>query len=130
MQPKFARFTVLAHNYAHLNPFSMKKLFTIASLVVAMLILFHAFSPAQAQISVESRLTRLEADLVGIQAQLNQLAAGRSSGINVPTPAPLSLPASGARVSNAQFDRLANLLIELKQRVNTLEAKVNKLERR
>jgi hypothetical protein len=108
----------------------MKKLLIIACFTVLILVSLQAFSPTQAQVSVDSRINRLESDLAGIRSQLNQLSGSRpSAGVNVPTP---SVPAGSRRtayLSNSQFDRLATLVVELKERINNLEARVGRLER-
>ena len=108
----------------------MKKLTIAFCLTLLILIVAQVFTPVQAQISVESRINRLESDLAGIRSQLNQSSGNRSStGVNVPTP---SAPSSSRRTainSDPRFDRLATLVIELKERINTLEQKVDQLQR-
>jgi hypothetical protein len=67
---------------------------------------------------------------VGIRIQLNQLAANRSTpGVSVPIPSASRNPPRTNPPPNANYDQLATLVIELKERVNALEAKVAKLER-
>lgn len=89
-------------------------------------------APASSQ--TQSQINALEVDLNGIEsrlnrieAQLNQLgrfapptATPRPSGSNSGRNTPLS--------RDQMFDRLATLVIELKQQVNKLETRVSKLE--
>lgn len=87
-------------------------------------------APAQAQISVESRLIRLENEVAALRSQLSQTTVNRPvPRVNPATPA---LPRSNRTVTSndPQFDRLATLVIELKERINKLEAQVDKLNRR
>lgn len=109
----------------------MKAFLVVLGIVTAIaLILWQSHLPVQAQVSPDSRINRIETELVGIRIQLNQLAASRSTpGVSVPTPSPSRNPQRTNPPSNANYDRLATLVIELKERVNALEAKVAKLER-
>lgn len=109
----------------------MKTFLGILSAVIAIaLIFFQAHVPVNAQISPDSRIDRIESELVGIRIQLNQLAAHRAApGVSVPVPATPRVPQRSSPPSNENFDRLATLVIELKERVNTLEAKVARLTR-
>ncbi len=92
-----------------------------------------ACSPAQAQAGLDSRVSRLETDLIGIQTRLNQIESNRSrQGVSAPAPLASSGDRRGDRRISAdpQFDRLATLVIELKERVTSLETRLGKLERR
>lgn len=92
--------------------------------------------PATSQ-QIESRLSNLEADFRRLQVQVNQL---QSQGGQRRTPAPTTTltprqsQRSGRSLSpqerDQMFDRLATLVVELKQQVNTLEKRVAKLESR
>jgi uncharacterized protein YceH (UPF0502 family) len=111
----------------------MKKLLVIGSSFALLIFLaVQFFPPAQAQVGlVESRLARVESELAGIRSQLNQLAVNRSSpGVSVPTPRNSLPPQRSARFTDSQFDRLATLVIESRDRIEALEAKVAKLEKR
>ncbi|MBD2504363.1 hypothetical protein [Anabaena azotica] len=92
-------------------------------------------TPASSQ-QIESRINNLEADfnrvlsrLNQIEGQLNQRQPGSSSRTTITVP-------SGSRRNLSQtqreqmFDRLATLVVELKQQVNKLETRVGKLESR
>jgi hypothetical protein len=111
-----------------------RRLLAIVGVIVFFLIAVQAWFPAQAQISAESRLSRIETDLAGLRNQVNQLAAGRSlSGGAAPAiPLPSSSPSSRRQIASGdpQFDRLATLVIELKERVTKLEEQVTRLQRR
>jgi uncharacterized protein YceH (UPF0502 family) len=88
-------------------------------------------APATAQVGLESRVARLESDLFGLKQQVNQLEA-RSRRANSPNTAPSTPPASASNrpqySSDPMFDRLATLVIELKERLNAVEARLSKLE--
>lgn len=86
---------------------------------------------------VESRFYNLEADFNRLEARVNQIEARLGQSGRVPSGVPATPPSSsGSRrtVSPQQrdkmFDTLATLVIELKQQVNQLEARVGKLEKR
>lgn len=100
----------------------------IACSVFLVLMGTQLFSPAQAQTSVESRLNRLESDLAVMRNQMNQ-RAGIRPGVNVPAPSTAIGSQPTVVYSDPRFDRLAILVIELKERVNTLEQKLAQLER-
>lgn len=113
----------------------MPKFLAIALLIGSLtLLLLQPHSPAQAQAGLDSRISRLETELVGIQNRLNQLESSRSrQGVSVPTP---SLPSGERRgdrrvlSTDPQFDRLATLVIELKERVTATETRLSTVERR
>lgn len=83
----------------------------------------------------ESRLSGIEADLNIIESRLRQLEAqvNRTNVSPLPrtNPSPTLTPRtqSGNRRNDPQFDRLATLVVELKQQVNSLEKRVTKLEK-
>lgn len=110
----------------------MKRFLLIVGITALILTTIQLFSPAQAQIGlVESRLTRLESEIVGIQSQLNQLAANRPApGVSVPAPSAVRLPSRPSKFTDAQFDRLATLVIESRDLIQALEEKVARLEKR
>lgn len=92
----------------------------IVGVAVFFLIAVHANLPVHAQVSVDSRLSRIETDLVGLRNQVNQLAAARpfSSGTAPSVAPPVYRQPTSA---DSRFDRLATLVIELKERVTKLE---------
>jgi uncharacterized protein YceH (UPF0502 family) len=94
--------------------------------IICCVLLLIGGSRAQAQVNLESRVIRLENELFAIQSQLSQLTAYRPAPrTSVPAPAQ-----PNRAVPNSQFDRLATLVIELKERINKLEAQVQKLNSR
>ncbi len=100
--------------------------------LATLLVLLLAF-PGQAQIppGLESRISQVESAVYSLRAQVSQLEArspGFSSGQSAPNPLPA--PARPGASGDPMFDRLATLVIELKERVNRLEAQVGQLERR
>ncbi|MGV0028023.1 hypothetical protein [Phormidesmis priestleyi] len=87
-------------------------------------------SPAQAQAGLDSRVSRLETDFFGLQSRLNQIES-RIPRSSVAPSVPSSVPDRRPRVASAdpQFDRLATLVIELKERVTQLENRLAKINR-
>lgn len=112
---------------------TMGRFLAIASLVLLLLLVSQMHLPVEAQPGLDSRVSRLESDLVGIQNRLNQLqgSVSRQGGISTPALGSLSEQRS-RRVTSAdpQFDRLATLVIELKERVTSLEERLTRFERR
>jgi outer membrane murein-binding lipoprotein Lpp len=116
----------------------MKKIWAFGVAVVLVIIIWGGFfSQTASSQQVESRLSNLEADFNRLESQLNrievQLNQGRPSARtpNTITPQP---PGSRRNMTQQErdrmFDRLATLIIELRQDVNKLQARVSKLESR
>lgn len=91
---------------------------------------------SQAQsIGLDSRISRLEAEIFQLRSRLSNLESQRSPvdrSASNPPPSPTipSSPRQTTPPSPAMFDRLATLTIELKERVQTLEQKVAALEKK
>ena len=89
-------------------------------------------APASSQ--TQSQINALEVDLNGIESRLNRIEAqlNQLGRFAPPTPTlPPSRSNSGRNTPltrDQMFDRLATLVIELKQQVNKLETRVSKLE--
>ncbi|QMS92385.1 hypothetical protein HUN01_34130 [Nostoc edaphicum CCNP1411] len=85
---------------------------------------------------VESRINNLEADFNRVESRLNQIESQLGRTGQSPSPRTTLTPRqpTGSRGNLSQqdrmFDRLATLVIELKQQVNKLEERVAKLEPR
>jgi len=117
----------------------VKKIFIALTTLILVVITWQSFTPAQTASGLSSRLSRLEAENFQLRLQLNQLESQVSnlsrigpqrtriqsdrSEITVAPPAPKSQ--AGAE---SQFDRLATLVIELKERIVKLESQVSQLE--
>ncbi|HEY9635684.1 MAG TPA: hypothetical protein V6D14_19930 [Coleofasciculaceae cyanobacterium] len=109
------------------------------ALIVASAI-FSGRTLAQSSSALESRVSVLEADSLQVRSQLSRIESqlaelrGRSPS---PPPNPIRPPASpvspGANrqvsSSDPMFNRLATLVIELKERVQALEAQVAQLKK-
>jgi len=107
-------------------------------LLFLLLLLLFAFVPrfTNAQsIGLESRISRLEAEIFQLRSRLSNLES-QVSRSNPPSRTPSSTPTpqipsprqTKIPPSPEMFDRLATLVIELKERVQTLEDKVADLE--
>ncbi len=91
--------------------------------------------PALSQ-QIESRLYNLEADVNRVESRLNQIESvlnqnrSQSSRLPVTLPQPARNNRRNVSQQDPMFDRLATLVVELKQQVNKLETRVAKLESR
>jgi len=100
----------------------------VCLLLVLGFVLIPRFSNAQS-IGLESRLSRLEAEVFQLRSRLSNLESQISRvDRSAPSPSLPSLRQQTINPSSEMFDRLATLVIELKERVQTLEAKVFQLE--
>lgn len=106
----------------------LRKLGLILLGVVLTLLLLQSRTPAQSTANLQADIYQLKSQVSQLQAQINQL--GRQ-GYTAPTN-PASPRVSGSpQLSDRQMlDRLATLAIEAKERLNALEARVTKLEKR
>jgi uncharacterized protein YceH (UPF0502 family) len=94
---------------------------------------------AQSSAGLESRISRLEADNFQMRSQIGRLeslltAQSGRAVVQSPTPnrpAPQLPPRQNRQVSSSDpmFDRLATLVIELKERIQALEAQVAELKK-
>lgn len=117
----------------------------LSILVLGMLLAlgWQSIARAQSLVSLESRLSRLESNQITLNARVSQIESaigriGRSTGIDLPPPRPQSQPRSqivtggvpSAITSDPAFERLANLVIDLGERVAAVEQRVNALQPR
>ncbi|QLE42984.1 hypothetical protein FD723_22750 [Nostoc sp. C052] len=94
------------------------------------------FSKTASSQQVESRINNLEADLNRFESRLNQIESqlGKTRQYSSSRTTLTPRQSTGSRRNLSQqdpmFDRLATLVIELKQQVNKLEERVAKIESR
>ncbi|MDZ7963257.1 MAG: hypothetical protein RMY34_36305 [Aulosira sp. DedQUE10] len=108
-----------------------------AGVLVIVLLLGVLSKPALSQ-QIESRINNLEADLNRVESQLSRIQSQLGQSRQSPSPrttlTPRQSSGSGRNLSSTQrdqmFDRLATLVVEVKQQVNKLETRVSKLESR
>jgi outer membrane murein-binding lipoprotein Lpp len=111
---------------------------TCLALIIALVILSGG-TLAQSSSALESRVSRLEVDnyqlrsqISRLESQLSELSGRSASQTPSPTrpapPAPRS-PNRQVLSSDPMFNRLATLVIELKERVQALEAQVAELKK-
>lgn len=97
-----------------------------------------AFSMVPANASMdEGRISRLESDLARLESEVSQLSSQirsldrvgdrpRPNPVEVP---PIAQPETSVSSNDPMFDRLATLVIELKQRMDGFEERLVELER-
>jgi cell division protein FtsB len=93
------------------------------------------FSNTALSEQIESRFYNLEADFNRLESRVDRIEAQLSQTGRSPSAGVTTTPSRSGRTVSPQerekmFDRLATLVIELKQQVNTLEGRVAKLEKR
>ncbi len=87
-----------------------------------------AFSQSSRVINLDADLSRLESRINRIEAQLSQLTRGQAPVS--PPPSPINSGRRQPQLSREQmFDNLATLVVETKDQVNKLQARVSKLEK-
>ncbi|MFW9259473.1 hypothetical protein [Nostoc sp. CALU 546] len=115
----------------------MKKIKVLVIAGILVTIIWGSFFPKTASSQqVESRINNLEADFNRVESRLNQIESQLGRTGQSPSSRTTLTPRqpTGSRGNLSQqdrmFDRLATLVIELKQQVNKLEERVAKLEPR
>lgn len=117
----------------------VKKIGVISLSIIFALTILSSRTLAQSSAALESRISRVESDNFQLRSQIANLESqvatikGQSSPQTpIIRPQAPSIPPRNRQVtsSDPMFDRLATLVIELKQRVQALEAQVSKLQQR
>lgn len=86
-----------------------------------------AFSQPSRVTNLDADISRLESRLNRIEAQLSQLTRGQAP---VSPASPINSGRRQPQLNREQmFDNLATLVVETKDRVNKLQARVSKLEK-
>lgn len=117
----------------------VKKVGVLVIALVFALTILSSRTLAQSSAALESRLSRVESDnfqlrsqIANLESQISAIRGQSSSQTPIPiTPQTIPIPPRTNRQvtsSDPMFDRLATLVIELKQRIQALEAQVAKLK--
>ena len=123
----------------------MVKLFNFKQVIIAILILFwilsglrgFEFKPVQASnTQLEFRVRQLESQISRLESQVNRLSVAQSSAspiiqVDPPKVEETTVESQGRQQwisGDPLFDRLATLVIELKQDVQELQQRVKQLE--
>lgn len=104
----------------------MLRSIALVILGVALWVGLHQPTLAQLPSSVSTRISRLESENSTLRSRVNRLESdiarlGRASGVEL-SPPPSST--TGTPAADPMFDRLATLVIELRERIIALEAQV------
>jgi predicted RNase H-like nuclease (RuvC/YqgF family) len=113
------------------------KVLCLTSLVIVGFVFLPGRLAAQSTAQLESRLGRLESDNYQLRAEINRLQSQIYSlsrpGTRLPeassSAAPTIAPPRPNPTTTPIVERLATLLIELKERVTNVEARMTRLER-
>lgn len=115
-----------------------QKIALLCAAVLIVIIVWGSLTPEIASSQqVESRINNVEVDLNRLESRLNRIESQLDQLRGVRSPRRPSAPSPENRSPNQtpqlsreqMFDRLATLVIELKQQVNKLETRVSKLEK-
>lgn len=116
-----------------------KKITLLCIALLAVIITWGGLVAAPASSQVESRINALQLDVNNIESRLNRIESqlnqiGRSVSPGAPAPPPPSPINTGRNRPqlnrDQMFDRLATLVIELREQIRELEARVSKVESR
>lgn len=117
----------------------VKKIGVLAIALIFTITVFSSRILAQSSAALESRISRVESDnfqlrsqIANLEAQVATIKGQSSSQTPIIRPQPPVVPPRTnrqVRSSDPMFDRLATLVIELKQRIQALEAQVAQLKR-
>lgn len=108
-------------------------LWAIAALLILLVIFAIATPPARANFQTDSRISRLESQVASLQSRLSRLEAGSRQSLPGPSsnPPPRStLPPPISTDERAMLDRLAILVIEIKDDLQNLDRRLSALETR
>lgn len=113
----------------------LSRLIVGGALVLLFFLALQSITPAQDDSFLSSRINRLESENSALRSRINRLETQVSRlnadvGIGYAEPIQEDLSATGTLSSDPMFDRLATLAIELKERINVLEAQVADLQAR
>ncbi|MBW4670459.1 MAG: hypothetical protein KME60_24340 [Cyanomargarita calcarea GSE-NOS-MK-12-04C] len=116
----------------------MKKIRLLGLALLLVIIIWGGlFSNTASSQQIDSRLNNLEAHFNRLELQLNQIQSQLNQNRSPSSRTTVTLPQpsrSRRNLSSQQreqmFDRLATLLVELKQQVNQIDKRVSKLESR
>lgn len=105
----------------------------IVTATLLLILFWHQMKPVGAQSGVDSRVSRLEAEVMSLRGQVNQLQTqvarlGNSGGSTPRIEAPEPQYSPPNSISKSMFDRLATLVIELKERMDSIDQRVRVLE--
>lgn len=119
----------------------LKKIFLICLVFMLGVAIFPGLTLAQSSSYLESRISRLESEnfqlrsqIDRLESQINQISRGsdfprRQTTRQTPTPPPPPRTTRQRTSQDPMFQNLANLVIELKERVQALEKQVAQLNR-
>lgn len=119
----------------------IKKYWIIAVALIVGIVLIPQLTLAQSASFLEPRISRLEADSFQLRSQISRIESQLAQLTGRPLPQTPTPPRQTPRVpprtprqpvssSDPMFERLATLVIELKERVQVLEAQVAELKKR
>lgn len=116
----------------------MKRIWIICLALALTFVFLPRLSLAQSTARLDARISRLEAENFQLRARLNRLESqisrvSRQTSPQVTPPrrtetAPPVSPSPGPLSDDPMFERLATLVIELKERIQTLEQQVAELQ--
>ncbi len=116
------------------NILNSPKILRLILAFLSAIIIFQTFKPAQASSNsqLEFRIRRLETQIGQLRGEISGLRTRSSPSVNIiEVPPNENLPTdprSHLRSGDPMFDRLATLVIELKQDFQQLEKRVNEIE--
>ena len=111
--------------------FSTRRNITILGFaLVLVIVVLQVFTPVQASSALETRVYRLESENFELRSRLGRLESQISGASVGQTVRPNPRSNRSAPSLDARFDRLATLVIELKEQVDGLQARLSKLEAR
>ncbi|MBD1937353.1 hypothetical protein [Microcoleus sp. FACHB-68] len=119
-------------------PARLKKFVAMGLALLLGLVILQTFKPAQAQSGADARVSRLESEVYNLRAQISRLEsqvyrlnnrAGSSASTSTTReiePEPEYIPPRA--VPDPMFSRLATLVIELKERIDGIDARLTDVE--
>jgi uncharacterized coiled-coil protein SlyX len=112
----------------------VKKIALFCLSLILVVLIMAPLTLAQETSYLESRISRLEAENYQMRSLITQLDAQvdalQQSGASRRSPTVPSRVTRTTPSSDPMFDRLATLVVELKQRINKLEAQVAALQKK
>jgi outer membrane murein-binding lipoprotein Lpp len=136
--PKILSPSVLGYvGYCQKSAIDMNKIKVLVIAGILVTIVWGSFfSQTASSQQVESRINNLEADFNRVESRLNQIESQLGQSRQSPSPRTTLTPRQSTSFrgnlsqQDRMLDRLATLVVELKQQVNELKERVAKLESR